>query len=99
MFQLKPKIGCSARGSLLKPNRWPCYVFCICMLTNKYQKYKSVELGDQLGPAQTQLTARHIYYRTSTVTTNTAVWVVEANRCYAKAEINLNCGFKNIAMH
>ena len=39
--------------------------------TNKYQKYKSVELGDQLGPAQTQLTARHIYYRTSTVTTNT----------------------------
>ena len=25
-----------------------CDVFCICMLTNKYQKYKSVELGDQL---------------------------------------------------
>ena len=24
-------------------------VFCICLLTNKYQKYKSVELGDQLG--------------------------------------------------
>ena len=22
------------------------YVFCICLLTNKYQKYKSVELGD-----------------------------------------------------
>ena len=30
-------------------SRLPCYVFCICMLTNKYQKYKSVELGDQLG--------------------------------------------------
>ena len=29
-------------------SRLPCYVFCICMLTNKYQKYKSVELGDQL---------------------------------------------------
>ena len=39
-------------------SRLPCYVFCICLLTtgvatansiNKYQKYKSVELGDQLG--------------------------------------------------
>ena len=37
-------------------SRLPCYVFCICLLTifillfitNKYQKYKSVELGDQL---------------------------------------------------
>ena len=29
-------------------SRLPCYVFCICMLTNKYQKYNSVELGDQL---------------------------------------------------
>ena len=29
--------------------RFPCYVFCICLLTYKYQKYKSVELGDQLG--------------------------------------------------
>ena len=26
----------------------PCYVFCICLLTNIYQKYKSVALGDQL---------------------------------------------------
>ena len=26
----------------------PCYIFCICMLTNKYQKYKPVELEDQL---------------------------------------------------
>ena len=25
---------------------WSCYVFCICLLS--YQKYKSVELGDQL---------------------------------------------------
>ena len=25
------------------------FLFCICHLTNKYQKYKSVELGDQLG--------------------------------------------------
>ena len=32
-----------------QPSRLPCYVFCICLLTtNKYQKYKSVELGDQL---------------------------------------------------
>ena len=33
-------------------SRLPCYVFCICMLTdmstNEYQKYKSIELGDQL---------------------------------------------------
>ena len=31
-------------------SRLPCYVFCICLLTNKnkYQKYKSVELGDEL---------------------------------------------------
>ena len=29
-------------------SRLPCYVFCICPLTYKYQKYKSVELGDQL---------------------------------------------------
>ena len=29
-------------------SRLPCYVFRICLLTNKYQKYKSVELGDQL---------------------------------------------------
>ena len=28
---------------------WVCYVLYICLLTtNKYQKYKSVELGDQL---------------------------------------------------
>ena len=32
-------------------SRLPCYVFCICLLTNKYQKYKSVELGDQLAHA------------------------------------------------
>ena len=30
-------------------SRLPCLVFCICMLTNKYQKYKLVDLGDQLG--------------------------------------------------
>ena len=32
------------------PRRLPCYVFFICLLTdtNRYQKYKSVELGDQL---------------------------------------------------
>ena len=30
-----------------------CYVFGICLLTtNKYQKYKSVELGDQLHASQ-----------------------------------------------
>ena len=35
---------------ILDPHsRLPCYVFCICLL--RYQKYKSVELGDQLkGP-------------------------------------------------
>ena len=27
-------------------SRWPCYVFCICLSTDKYEKYKS--LGDQL---------------------------------------------------
>ena len=31
---------------LLHTSRLPYYIFCICMLT--YQKYKSVELGDQL---------------------------------------------------
>ena len=25
-----------------------CYAFCICLLTFRYQKYKSVDLGDQL---------------------------------------------------
>ena len=27
---------------------WPGRFFCICLSTNKYQKHKSVELGDQL---------------------------------------------------
>ena len=33
---------------LVAPSRLPCSVFCIFLLTstNKYQKYKSVELGD-----------------------------------------------------
>ena len=35
-------------------SRLPWYVFCICLLTNKYQKYKSVELGDQLQHGQHQ---------------------------------------------
>ena len=35
-----------------KTSRLPCYVFCICLFTNKYQKYKSVELGDQLTSPQ-----------------------------------------------
>ena len=35
-------------------SKLPCYVFCICLLTNKYQKYKSVELGDQLQHGQHQ---------------------------------------------
>ena len=30
---------------------WPGRFFCICLLTNKYQKYKLVELGDQLPPS------------------------------------------------
>ena len=36
-------------GFICPPSRLPCHVFYICMLTNiKYQKYKPVELGDQL---------------------------------------------------
>ena len=38
-------------------SRLPCYVFCICPLTYKYQKYKSVELGDQLRAVETQTRA------------------------------------------
>ena len=37
------------RSMITRSSRLPCYVFCICQLTNKYQTYKSVELGDQLG--------------------------------------------------
>ena len=47
----KKRIKCPSLKSLGMPctsSRLPCYVFCICLLTNKYQKYKSVELGDQL---------------------------------------------------
>ena len=28
-------------------SRFLCYVFCICLLTNKYQKYKTVVEGEQ----------------------------------------------------
>ena len=36
-------------GFICPPSRLPCHVFYICMFTNiKYQKYKPVELGDQL---------------------------------------------------
>ena len=39
----------SLERGLGKGSRLPCYVFCIFLLTtNKYQKYKSVKLGDQL---------------------------------------------------
>ena len=34
------------------PSWMACYVFCICLLTYKDQKYKSVELGDQLKPTK-----------------------------------------------
>ena len=36
-------------------SRLPCYVFCICLLTYKDQKYKSVELGDQLAESKSFL--------------------------------------------
>ena len=39
-------------SSIASPCRLPCYVFSICLLTNRYQKYKSVEWGDQLCIAQ-----------------------------------------------
>ena len=32
----------------IRASRLPWCVFYICLLTNKYRKYKSVELGDQL---------------------------------------------------
>ena len=41
----------NVRCSSYQPSRLPSYVFYVCLLTNeynKYQKYKSVELGDQL---------------------------------------------------
>ena len=43
----------------LSLGRLPCYVFCICLLTNKYQKYKSVELDDQLGQLEQCLYRRN----------------------------------------
>ena len=39
--------GAGANGGE-EHSRLPCYVYDILMLTNKDQKYKSVELGDQL---------------------------------------------------
>ena len=49
MFQNKQnsKVMCNMLRGVLS-SRLPCYVFCICLLTYKYQKYKSVELGGQL---------------------------------------------------
>ena len=40
------------------------YVFCICLLTytNKYHKYKSVELGDQLGVNKKMMKNRIIIF-------------------------------------
>ena len=41
----------NVRCSSYQPRRLPSYVFYVCLLKNeynKYQKYKSVELGDQL---------------------------------------------------
>ena len=45
-------------------SRLPCYVFCICLLTytNKYHKYKSVELGDQLGVNKKMMKNRIIIF-------------------------------------
>ena len=37
------------KKSVVGINRLSCYVFWICLLTNKYLKYESFELGDQLG--------------------------------------------------
>ena len=40
--------------NLIPEGTLPCYVFCICLLTtNKYQKYKSVEMGNELIPEGT----------------------------------------------
>ena len=48
----KTEFGGQKEGAVativVKPSRLPGYLFCICLSTNKYQKYKSVELGDQL---------------------------------------------------
>ena len=43
-----PKARRTKSRDLKGTNRLPCYVVCICLSTNRYQKYKSVELGDQL---------------------------------------------------
>ena len=37
----------------LQVSHQDCRVFCICLLTYRYQKYKSVELGNQLRSYQT----------------------------------------------
>ena len=42
-----------------------CCVFCICLLTYRYQKYKSVELGNQLRSYQTL--SDHSYYGPSKI--------------------------------
>ena len=49
--KLPQRRSCATMHSQLHccSSRLHCYVFCFCLLTtNKYQKYKSVELGDQL---------------------------------------------------
>ena len=45
---IRPSIIITLVNIITIVSRLPCYVFCICLLTYKYQKYKSVELGDQL---------------------------------------------------
>ena len=41
---------------------YPAFVFYICPLTNKYQKYKSVELGDQVGNRISHGVSHGIYH-------------------------------------
>ena len=47
-FRFNKVLSICSVVSQCKVSRLPCFVFYICLLTYKYHKYKSVELGDQL---------------------------------------------------
>ena len=53
-----PKARRTKSRGLKGTSRLPCYVVCICLSTNRYQKYNSVELGDQWCP--TKVSLRHV---------------------------------------
>ena len=53
---------------------------CICLLTNKYQKYKSIELGDQLGDIENfNITVEAVFKKPLTRQKTEAVKIQSSN--------------------